>query len=257
MTTFEKIVKYVATGFAALLAVGIVVGILQGILLIIGIISGNSGKTIDSNQVFEMNKGISNIQIESSVGDIQFYETTGNEIRIDAKSVSENYSCELDDKGTIIIRNKNTKSFVFSWFRRNSTIKIYIPKELELKSVNLDLGVGDVKIQELAAKELIIDSGIGEIQLKDSKIMNLEADFGIGDFKTEDCQMGNIQVENGIGDIRLNLIGDINDYEIEVDKGLGDSKINDENIKYYKEGEPIYEISCDSGIGDIKINIKN
>ena len=80
MTSFEKIVKYIATAFAALLAVGIVVGILQGILILIGIISGSYGKTIDTSQSFEA-KQVRNIRIESSVNLVKIIQLK-SEIRI-------------------------------------------------------------------------------------------------------------------------------------------------------------------------------
>lgn len=255
MTTFEKIVKYIATAFAAMLAVGIVVGILQGILLLIGIIGGDSGKTIDVNQSFEA-KQVRNIQVESSVGNIKIFETNEDEIRIEAKKVAESFTCKLGENDTIIIRNKNTRSFIFGWFKHTSSIDIYIPKGLKLDVVNLDLGVGDTRIEYLTASELTVDSGVGDIRITDCEIRSSEYDLGIGDIKMEDCKMGNLEAENGIGDIKLGLIGDIDDYEIEIDNGIGDNEINDKSRKYYKEGKPMYEISCDSGIGDVKIDIR-
>ncbi len=255
MTKFEKIVKYAATAFAALLAVSIVIGILQGILLVIGLISGNGGKTIDSSNQFELSKEINNIQVESSVGNVQIYETDGNEIKIEAENVIENYTCNLDN-GTIKIKNKNTKSHIFGWFRKNTTIKIYIPKETELKKIDLSLGVGDVKIEKTSVGELIIDTGVGDVKVNDSKIDKSEFKSGVGDFKVNNCSMGNVEVQSGVGDIKLNLIGDIEEYEVKIDGGIGDKEINDKSGKSYKSEKAIYKINCDSGVGDVEINVE-
>ncbi|MCI8669642.1 MAG: DUF4097 domain-containing protein [Lachnospiraceae bacterium] len=255
MTSFEKIVKYTATAFAALLAVGIVVGILQGILFLIGIIGGNYGKTIDSSQSFEA-KQVRNIQIESSVGDIRIFETDGDKILIEGKKVSERFTCELGDEGTIVIRNKNTGTFIFNLFRHSPSIYIYIPKNVKLDVVEMELGVGDLRMEQLKAAELNVDNGVGDIRLTDCEILSSEYDLGIGDIRMENCKMGDIKAENGIGDVRLELEGDIDNYEIEIDNGIGDNEINGENRKNYETEKAKYEISCDSGIGDVKINIR-
>ena len=255
MTSFEKIVKYIATAFAALLAVGIVVGILQGILILIGIISGSYGKTIDTSQSFEA-KQVRNIRIESSVGDIRVFETDGDEILIEAKKVTERFTCELGENNTIEIRNKNTRTFIFNLFRHSPSIYIYIPKDVKLDVVNMELGVGDLRMEHLTASELNVDNGEGDIRLTGCEIFSTEFDLGIGDIRMEDFRMGDIEAESGIGDIRLELNGDIDDYEIEIDNGIGDNEINGKSRKNYEAGKPKYEISCDSGIGDVKINIR-
>lgn len=255
MTSFEKIVKYMATGFAALLAVGIVVCILQGILFLVGMISGSYGKTIDASQSFEA-KQVRNIRIESSVGDIRIYETDGDEIRIEAKKVSERFTCELGGNNTIEIRNKNTRTFIFNLFRHSPSINIYIPKDVKLDVVNMESGVGDLRIEDLKASELNVEIGVGDVRLTGCEILSSEYDLGIGDIRMEDSSMGDIETENGIGDIRLELKGDIDDYEIEIDNGIGDNEINGKSRKNFEAERPKYEINCDTGIGDININIR-
>lgn len=255
MTSFEKTIKYIATAFAALLAVGIVVGILQGILILIGMIGGSYGKTIDSSQSFEAGK-VRNIRIESSVGDIRVFETDGDKVLIEAKKVTERFSCELVDDNTVEIRNKNTGTFILNLFRQSPSIDIYIPKDVKLNIVNMETGVGDLRMEHLKAAELNVDNGVGDIRLTDCEIQSSEYDLGIGDIRMKDCRMGDIEAENGIGDMRLELYGDIDDYEIEIDNGIGDHEINGKSRKNYGAGNPKYEINCDSGIGDVKINIR-
>lgn len=168
MTSFEKIVKYIATAFAALLAVGIVVGILQGILILIGIISGSYGKTIDTSQSFEA-KQVRNIRIESSVGDIRVFETDGDEILIEAKKLRKDLPVNL----VKIIQLKSEiriPELLYLTCFGIALPYIYIPKDVKLDVVNMELGVGDLRMEHLTASELNVDNGVGDIRLTGCEI---------------------------------------------------------------------------------------
>lgn len=255
MTTFQKTVKYIATGFAAFLVISIVVTILQVGLIVFDFAGGNGRGTIDSNEKFEASTSIKKILVNSSIGKIAIYEGEEDEIRVEANNVSKNYSCKLNGNDTIMIKNKKSRKF-FIGINKNSSIKIYIPKGFELTLVDMDLGIGEIDIENANIEKLSVESGVGDIHIIDSKINRSEFDLGIADFKLKNSIVGDLKVDSGIGDIKLDIIGNIEEYEIEIDNGIGDNEINDKNSKKYNGEIAKYEIELDNGIGDVKINME-
>ena len=78
--------------------------------------------------------------------------------------------------------------------------------------------------------------------------------MGIGEVNINSLITGNSDVDAGIGILNLNLQGSIADYRIITDKGVGNLKINGQNISgasTYGEGNNLIKI--DEGIGNINI----
>ena len=78
---------------------------------------------------------------------------------------------------------------------------------------------------------------------------NFKLDGGIGDVKLIGELTGDVNIDRGIGDIKMELLGDYSNHEIDVDGNLGDEKIK--GINFNTSGD--YEFNVDNGIGDIKL----
>lgn len=254
MTTFEKIVKYAATGFAALLAVGIVIGVLKIGYVGITAIAGGNADLQDTTATFDKDE-VDSIYISNNVADVEIYTTNSSKITIEATDVFESFSCTVSRKGTLNI--DNSKKNVFSaLFNKSPKIIIYLPEDLSVNTLELNGGVGDIEAENLNINQLIIDGGVGDIEMDNCNIKDGDFDTGIGDFNIKDSTLLNASIDNGIGDITLELNGNIDDYSFEMDNGIGEIRINDKKASYYPEEDGKYEIECDNGIGDIKITIK-
>lgn len=252
MTNTEKIIKYIATAFGALLAVSIIVVILETGLYITRGLTGGSGKTIDRDDVFTASE-IDTININNSVADVDFVVDSGSKnIRVKADNVSSKYTCTLLD-GTLKVKNR--KVSVFSFFNHSPRIKIYVPDELTLKKLFLQCGVGDVDVTSLTIDKLQVEGGVGDIEVKKCTIEYADFDMGVGDMEMKNCVLKNAKIDNGVGDVELKLNGNIDDYVFDIDNGLGDVDINGKKAKAYKNNSGPYKISCDNGIGDLEIDI--
>lgn len=123
-----------------------------------------------------------------------------------------------------------------------------------MQELELDLGAGNVEIDYLeVTKEATINGGAGNLVINNSAIKDLELDMGIGTLELTSTLLGDNEISCGVGEVTINLLGD--DYQIEVDKGIGTTTIAGEKIRdgeIYGEGRNKLEI--DGGIGSINID---
>lgn len=275
MTTFQKAIKYVATGFAVFLAVAIIVSILQGIQFFTGAFFSGSSETIDDKQTFKA-KDVKTLSINSDISDIVFTTSEDNStITIDSSNAAKSYKCTINEDGNLSIKNKNTKSLFFNFFKSDCKIIVSLPKDLELTKVSIEQGVGDIKIEyltslstdlklgisdihlsKIVSEKLSIDNGIGDVKISKCDFGNSNFDCGIGDILVEDSTFKDSDIDNGIGDIKFNLLGDIDKYSIEIDNGIGDKKVNNKSYSEYNGSNSSYKMEIDNGIGDVKIIVK-
>ena len=274
MTTAQKVIKYIALGFAAFLIVTIISAILSGgyaLLRAFGLIH------VDKNIVTEELKVIS-----SEVKEISTLKIDLSCTNLDVK-IGDNFKVETNnskitftnDNGSVKIKEENR-----NWLNNNkeSNLIIYIPRDmiaidetkietgagkiniekLNTQSLYLELGAGDVYIKNLTVtKEAKIDGGLGRTELKSCEINNLKANLGMGDFVFNGKLTGKNKIDSGVGAININLMDNKNNYTINVSKGLGSVTLDGQKLemdRVYGTGENYLDI--DGGIGEIKIGFK-
>ena len=274
MTTAQKVIKYIALGFAAFLIVTIISAILSGgyaLLRAFGLIH------VDKNIVTEELKVIS-----SEVKEISTLKIDLSCTNLDVK-IGDNFKVETNnskitftnDNGSVKIKEENR-----NWLNNNkkSNLIIYIPgdmiaidetkietgagkiniEKLNTQSLYLELGAGDVYIKNLTVtKEAKIDGGLGRTELKSCEINNLKANLGMGDFVFNGKLTGKNEIDSGVGAIDIDLMDNKGNYKINVSKGLGNVTLDGQKLemdRVYGTGENYLDV--DGGIGEIKIEFK-
>lgn len=274
MTTAQKVIKYIALGFATFLIVTIISAILSGgyaLLRAFGLIH------VDKNIVTEELKVIS-----SEVKEISTLKIDLSCTNLDVK-IGDNFKVETNnskitftnDNGSVKIKEENR-----NWLNNNkkSNLIIYIPRDmiaidetkietgagkiniekLNTQSLYLELGAGDVYIKNLTVtKEAKIDGGLGRTELKSCEINNLKANLGMGDFVFNGKLTGKNEIDSGVGAIDIDLMDNKGNYKINVSKGLGNVTLDGQKLemdRVYGTGENYLDV--DGGIGEIKIEFK-
>ena len=275
MSTLQKIVK----GFAIALAIAILFGIISIISsIIIGISGinylfefiGNEENVQIIENTFDKNE-VKNLYLDSDIGDIDI--VVGNELKVIAKNVSENFNCTLEGDTLKIVESKEG----LSMFKGNDTrITIYIPDDLIFNTVQLDFSVGDNDIQSLKANKLnlnsgtgqidirylevlesaIITNGVGELDIENSNLNNLELKTGVGECDLRGTIKGDSTVKADIGsiNIRLDSFDEATD-KIKIEKDIGELEVNERkysgNQEFGQGDENI--INIEGSIGNIDI----
>ena len=220
-------------------------------IVIISMLGGIYALCITVFDLFQSNQIENQIQYDSLMSSLDIDLKTANlEIKLGDKllvSTTNKYVTTYQNNNNIVIQEK--KHSILS--KDNNKVIITVPDnflldiveiditsgsikidKLETKRLNLDLGSGTTKINNLLVTDKTkIDCGSGKFLLNNGNLSNLNLDTGLGDTILNTKIIGNSNIETDIGKLELNLIGSINDYELTIDKGVGSIKLNNESLK--------------------------
>lgn len=269
MSGAQKTIKYLAIAFALFLTFSIISGIASGILMI-----GNIFDDKDDYEILEELKELG-IENDAKVLDIDIKGTnivikTGDVFKVET---SNKYIKCKQDKDMISITERE-----HNWFSSNknkSTLIVYVPEDMILDGTSINSGAGKVEIETLSTKVLNldlgagkvsinhlnvlnnteIDGGAGELVINNSNLNNLDLDMGIGKFTLTGKLSGTTEIDHGVGAMELKLLGNKDDYQIHLDKGLGSVTVDGNKIKDDETiGNGINKMNIEGGIGSIDID---
>lgn len=280
MSEGQKVIKYCAMAFAAFLAISIITGIIGGAVAIVSAISGGtiktgSNETIDFTDTFT---GVKSLDIDNSSGNLKIL--VGDEFKVEAVDVNENFKAEVKNGKLTISDDDNEVQFL--WFNingvnsPNSKITLYLPADFVAEKVKLDSGAGNITMEGLKTDKLIIsagagnidgngiiadevkiDGGVGNITLSDVNLTDGDFDCGVGNLSIDGILLGQSKFDCGVGNVNLDLTGNVDDYNLNIDTGVGSVRLNGKKISSdeYINNRGDNLIKIDGGVGDVKINI--
>ena len=224
MNTAQKIIKYIAIAFAAVLSVSIISGLIfagLGIVTATKLIDKNSHVEIacEADEAPCLQVALAASELVIKKGDKFSAETTYDKV-------------EIKQEGDKMVITENGGS-IFGDYNRTTTV--YVPEDMEFTKVGLSGGAGRIYVESLKAKKMEVALGIGETVFD-----KLEVD--------------NAKFSTGIGRVAISLAFSDDAYAIKVDKGIGEIKFNGNNISsdtWIGNGDKKIEVS--GGIGELDI----
>lgn len=266
MTQGHKIIKYCAIAFAIYLVVSIIAGIAFAVSFLFNIF-GEEKNLLSEPAITIVENNINTLNIEIAASNLTI--KTGEEFKVETNDsgieVKQNDTLlEIIEKKKNIIK-KNSKSKVI----------IYIPENISILNTNIESGAGKINIEslttdkiefELGAGNVAVDNlvvndkadiqgGAGNMEISNSTLKDLELEIGVGNVELNTELLGSTNIECGVGNLELSLTGSEDDYKININKGVGNAKINGENIdngKTFGDGEN--KITIEGGVGSIKVS---
>ena len=266
MTTFQKVIKYLAMAFAIFLIVTILGGILSAIGLFGGIFTGDA--VTDEMKSYSVNGIIQDLDIEIHAADLSIKEGDTFSVQSNLKHLK----VEVKD-GTLHIEETEKRFGKYE----GALLTVYVPagtvfeqmrlitgagrltvESLSAKEIHLVLGAGDGSIGTLIATESAkIDGGTGRITVSGGSLRNLDLDMGVGQLNLRSALRGDCRLDMGIGASNLTLIGTKDDYKLDLEKGLGSISIDGEDGSHYGgSGNGSHKVEVDGGIGAINIRFE-
>lgn len=267
MNSVQKAIKYLAMAFAIFLSVSIIGGIITGLAGVSYILSGKSNEVAGKMQEYSISEEISSLSLNLS----------GTNLKIktaDKFSVESNHSyISVSAKNGRLCINETKK--LLGFYPKGVTVILNIPEGFVFDDAAIDTGAGRVEIDSLSADILKlslgagkaeignltanfradIDGGAGELNIYGGTLCNLKLDMGVGALTLKSRIEGQSCLNYGIGETKLTLLGSREDYQIEIDKGIGEAKIEGKSMRddsVYGAGKNRIEI--DGGIGTINID---
>lgn len=229
MTTGQKIIKYCAMAFALFLILNILNGICSAVFCVAGLTGKNNSEYMKKGaKEYVIEEDVNELKIDLSVAELEI--KTGDELKVETNH--RYIQCRVDD-GCLVIQEKRP---FLGMNAKGMNVCLTIPESMVWESIDMDAGIGDVTIEDVSLNNADIDIGIGELDLT-------------GEL-TGECN-----IDYGIGETNLVLYGSADDYQIELDKGIGEAtldnmKMGDDSI--YGSGKN--HISVDGGIGELNIS---
>lgn len=247
MTTFQKIVKYIATALAVFLTVIIISGALGLIALFTGI--SNADATADDLKTYAVPQDVKNIVIDINAANLSIKK--GESLSIESNI---NKLDILEKNGTLKIKEKR----FFGLFYGSAVLTITVPENASFESLSIKMGAGNITAESVnVTKGTVIESGIAKISVNGCSFNNLNLDSGVGGLDFNSKVAGKFEVSTGIGESNITLPGKKSDYSVDVDKGLGSIIVDGEKVSELetKDGN-LCKIEVDGGIGNISLNFK-
>lgn len=180
----------------------------------------------------------------------------------------------VEDKNGILTI-KETKKFGITY--TGAVLTLYLPADTVLEkanittgagrltidylsadTMNLELGAGEVKIDTLiAASDADIDGGAGKITISGGALHNLDLDMGVGQLNLSSALTGESELDLGVGESNITVIGNKEDYKLDIEKGIGNITVDGTGVSNIKaQGNGSNSIELSGGIGAIHLKFK-
>ena len=221
--------------------------------------------------------------------DIKTYSVSSEiqslEVKINAADFTikpgENFSVEsnlkhltVEDKnGVLTVRE--TKKFAHTY--TGAVLTLYVPADtvfekasiitgagrltvdrLSASTMNFELGAGEVTIDTLVATSNIdIDGGAGKITVSGGALHSLDLDMGVGQLNLTSALTGESDFDLGVGESNITIIGNREDYKLDIEKGIGNITVDGASVSNIKkQGNGNNSIEVSGGIGAINLKFK-
>ena len=276
MTTLQKVIKYLALAFAIFLTVSIVGGILSAVGLLGSLFSDDDaewGDVIGETKTYTVSSEISDLNIQINAADFYIKEGNGFSVESNLKNL------EVDEKnGCLTLKDLTKIKLNGSNAYENAVLTIYVPAGMAFDNVNIktgagrftvdslsaatigfELGAGDVTISKLIAeKSANIEGGAGRITISNGAIKDLALKMGMGQLNLTAALTGDSELELGVGESNITLLGSKDDYELDIEKGIGNITVDGKNVTDFgSSGNGANEVDIHGGVGAINVRFNN
>lgn len=263
MTTFQKVIKYLAFIFAIFLTVSIIGGILS-LFGLFGVFIGGDAVHEDL-KTYAVSADIQSLEVQINVADFTIKQSESFSVESNLK-----YLTVEDKNGVLII--KETKKFRSTY--TGAVLTLHIPADtmfekasittgagrlnidcLSAGAMNFEFGAGEVKIDTLiATSDIDIDGGAGEITVSYGALHNLDLDMGVGQLNLTSALTGESDFDLGVGASNITVIGNKNDYKLDIEKGIGSITVDGTSVSDIEwQGNGDNSIAVSGGVGAIHI----
>ena len=262
MTRAQTIIKYVAFAVAALLIVGIFTGVGELLSHLF------DDKTPGEVKEYQISDGVSELDIDIGAAEMRIVMSDTLYIESNLRNLT------VEERGGKLKIEEKT---LFGTNGNDTYLTLYIPDGYTFTNLDIDAGAGRLTAEKLSAERLSLTLGAGEVvigeltvsasaeieggagalKIESGRIAGLDIEMGAGALTMTASLVGKCEIDQGVGEIDLTLVGDINDYCITANKGIGDIIINESQISTGAViGTGENKIELNGGIGKIVVKTK-
>lgn len=217
------------------------------------------GEDIDISETYT---GITDIDIQLSAGVLQIMESDTQEVRFETSEIDARLRLEYYVKdGELVVETRRNLAGL-----RNSphigTIYLFLPKDYTINEVDINIGAGAFYADYIAANSLNVEVGAGEAIIEDYRTIETDFQCGTGYIEASGNPGVSVNVDCGIGEVDLSVNGRKEDYSYELQCGIGNIQLEQENFSGLGREQQIYnntgkEMNIDCAIGSVTVAFNN
>ena len=257
MTTSQNVIKYLAIALAIFIIASMATGVVWLVQNVFNITDSTpltkETYDLDNYKDLDISVGASTLKIKTcdkatlEITSDYTYELKDNELSIYTKTNKLRHKNKSEI--TLCVTNPSFDNVRISGGAGSINIT-----SLEANKVKFDLGAGDVVIDSLTVLESIkLSGGAGNVKISNSFLTDSDIDLGVGNFTLNTTFKGDTDIDMGVGNLDVKLLDGIENYSFDIDKGLGNVKIDGMKKSSGKYGVGNTLIRVDGGVGNIDI----
>lgn len=135
---------------------------------------------------------------------------------------------------------------------------ILLPENTTFDSIEISMSSGNGTLSNVICKSLEIDNSYGDITCKEVTLTELNADLSSGDLIVTKSTVEDIDVKNSYGDVLLSLLGNEDDYRLDLDTSYGKIEVEGKNYEGHlvRENKGTKSIITNLSSGNIRLNFQ-
>lgn len=207
-------------------------------------------------------KDINSIKSNVYAGSIHLKKGTDTDIiTVESIDTNEKLGFRAFEKDGILYLTSNKKIKKGNDIGKG-TITVTIPENMAFNEIELNMKVGKLKADQIRTNNLEVNAGAGEVNILDFQAEEAEFVCGAGSVTASGDVGKKLEADCGVGELLLNLKGVKEDYNYDLECGIGEIRCADESYSGFGKDYTIdnhaaknMEIEC--GIGQITVKYMN
>lgn len=217
----------------------------------IGLVAGRD--TLESDT--ETYEGVRKIDMKLSAGDVEVLPGDGQEVVVETENISRrlNFSASMEGDE---LKITSRKWALFAERLGRGKIYIYLPREQMLEEISLDVGAGNLTVENLRADSFSLDVGAGEGLVESFTAREADFSCGTGTINIRGEASQKLDIDCGVGDIEYTAYGNEGDYDFNIDCGVGDVTVGERSYSGLGRSNHVNngtgrQINIDCGVGSV------
>jgi len=210
----------------------------------------SEGSSEEFSNVDELNFDVTGkLNIKTHSQDIIRVEVIGGSSRWQVKSRQEGGELRIETR------------LWFNWISTSDygTINVYVPEGYQFNEASISLGAGKAEIEDINAGELKLELGAGEGVLYNFETDELTMNCGAGRVEASGVLNGDAKIEAGVGQAALDVKGSEQDFNYDVECGIGSVRVGNNNHSGLASERKIdnganKKIDINCGVGEINVD---
>lgn len=193
---------------------------------------------------------VTEVNIDMSLGEVVVVKGSQNSIEItsNVKEITPQYSLE---NGCLKVWQKSNQRNVTPV---NMEVKVTVTVKDSLKKLSGKLNLGDMSVDGVECDTMDIELDLGDLEISGGAAKDLTAQNDLGNVELHKVDFETADVDCSLGNLEVELVGDYDDYNMDLTVSLGDLSIGKSDVTgHYNTGGGEKTLKADVDMGDLEV----